>query len=305
MPEEARTSAASATATVQTPVFVAPAFVTLRKTHGELPATRLKMNFEGAMAFLATPALASATPSFTSFATPLLMPTVQTPVFVTPAFCFLLTPNPNPPAIPTPETPFWELFTKAIHIAKENSRKAECYKEFYRSPDIVYSFESNPKIKEKEMLLKERILKTRPKPPTNMDVSIRLSTNFQVLNDVVVFLSQQLQKEQLYFYSLITKLGGKFLWLYGPTCTHFVYMGNSSDENDNELNLAKQEGRCIVSPKWLIACLEQSERVSETPYLIGNEECDLEDNNDSLITNDKSENDKSEDEEEEEEEKEE
>jgi hypothetical protein len=93
------------------------------------------------------------------------------------------------------------------------------------------------------------------------------------------------------YYDLVVHLGGQFLWNYNSSCTHFVYMGKLSDENDNELNLAKRENKCIVSPSWLYDCQRQNKHVCESLHLIANEECEQDEENeqekdDSVMTND-------------------
>jgi hypothetical protein len=182
-----------------------------------------------------------------------------------------------------PETPLDELFTNAIHIAKENSKKASFYTDLYQSPDVVYNFESNPRLKGKldeirnkasARLLAADMDESRldqMDEPMSEDHALAPTQppKKQILKNVHVYVCKLFQKEQVEFYDLVVQLGGNFLWNYNSSCTHFIYSGHIND-NNSELNTAKKENKIIVTPEWLYECQIQNERVSESLYLIGN-----------------------------------
>jgi hypothetical protein len=187
-----------------------------------------------------------------------------------------------------PETPLDELFTNAIHIAKENSKNPKYYTDIYQSPDVVYNFESNPRLKDRLDEIRNkanaRVVASRLNNGDNGDddddEAMMMSDDLaalaatqppkkQILKNVHVYVCKRFQKEQVKFYDLVVELGGNFLWNYNAACTHFIYTGRIDDDNDNELKTAKRESKIIVAPEWLSECKSQNVRVNEALYLIG------------------------------------
>ena len=181
------------------------------------------------------------------------------------------------------ETPLDELFTSAIHIAVENSKKPSFYNNPYQSPDVVYNYETNEFLKDKLAQLRSKGESNQrfraddlkmghddlrdepmcddPMPPTQ-------PIKQQILKNVKVYVCKQFQNEQVEFYDLVEQLGGNFIWTYNSSCTHFIYAGRLSD-NNNELHVAKREKKFIVAPSWLYDCQSKNMHVDERLHSIG------------------------------------
>ena len=88
----------------------------------------------------------------------------------------------------------------------------------------------------------------------------------QVLTDVTISVSKNLLNQQAKLNSIVKGLGGEYNWIYNPLCTtHFIHSGTPND-NNQELSLAQQQNKIIVSPHWVYACQEQNVRVDESNY---------------------------------------
>ena len=179
------------------------------------------------------------------------------------------------------ETPFEELFTSAIQIAKENSKKPQYYSDRYESPVVVYHYETNDKLKEKTIELNNRTSNNRLKscmddskldqldePMTYDKLAPTQPPIKQILGEHVQVYACNFQKEQIELYELVKQLGGNFLWSYSEDCTHFIYSGSINDDNV-ELNMAKRSNKIIVAPSWLEECQNQNFHVDEKPFFIG------------------------------------
>ena len=70
------------------------------------------------------------------------------------------------------------------------------------------------------------------------------------LVNVVVVVAKKLAGRQTELNNLATSLGGKYLWKYDSTCTHFVFQGRQNDIN-KEFRAARNDKKTIVSPHWL------------------------------------------------------
>ncbi|KAK7092342.1 hypothetical protein V1264_008097 [Littorina saxatilis] len=85
------------------------------------------------------------------------------------------------------------------------------------------------------------------------------------LEGVVISVSKKLGVNQTEYNRIVVELGGDYTWQYTDSCTHFIFQGRVNDLN-KEYRLAKSQGKIIVSPHWLYACVEQRLRVDESMY---------------------------------------
>ncbi|KAL8604271.1 hypothetical protein ACOMHN_023641 [Nucella lapillus] len=85
------------------------------------------------------------------------------------------------------------------------------------------------------------------------------------LEGVTIAVSKKLGANQTEYNTIVVELGGDYTWQYSPTCTHFIFQGRTNDLN-KEYRQAKHQGKFVVSPHWLYACMEQRCRVDESMY---------------------------------------
>ncbi|TPP62055.1 hypothetical protein FGIG_11559 [Fasciola gigantica] len=106
------------------------------------------------------------------------------------------------------------------------------------------------------------------------------------LKDVVICVAKHLSSRQVELNGVAKQLGGDFKWTYDPQiCTHIVAEYQNEDGrtpyrvNDQtpvtpspqpnlyaDVLAAKQDGRCLVHPRWLTACLAASRRLPESEF---------------------------------------
>jgi hypothetical protein len=89
----------------------------------------------------------------------------------------------------------------------------------------------------------------------------------RILKNVKVYVSKKLVKQQSVLCPIVESLGGDFSWTYNSNCTHYIYSGKLND-NNKELKQAKEDGKQIVTPEWILACQEENRRVDEEDYLV-------------------------------------
>ncbi|KAK3788086.1 hypothetical protein RRG08_009018 [Elysia crispata] len=85
------------------------------------------------------------------------------------------------------------------------------------------------------------------------------------LHGVVIAVAKKLGRSHETYNRIVVEMGGDYSWHSGPHVTHFVFQGRPNDTN-KEFRKARDEGKIIVSPHWLIACQEQNCRVDESIF---------------------------------------
>ncbi|KAF5404688.1 DNA topoisomerase 2-binding protein 1 [Paragonimus heterotremus] len=133
--------------------------------------------------------------------------------------------------------------------------------------------------------LKKAVCRTAALPKRKLDLSDE-DPEVLPLKDVVICVAKHLSARQVELNGVARQLGGDFKWIYDPqVCTHMIAdydLGQKSpnkrpitpsDFSANQRNLygdvvaAKNDGKFVVCPKWLTACLETSRRLPEDDYL--------------------------------------
>lgn len=85
------------------------------------------------------------------------------------------------------------------------------------------------------------------------------------LHGVVIAVAKKLGRSHETYNKIVVELGGDYSWHSGPHVTHFVFQGRPNDTN-KEFRKAREDGKMIVSPHWLLACQEQNCRVDESIF---------------------------------------
>ncbi|KAF8565430.1 hypothetical protein P879_06977 [Paragonimus westermani] len=133
--------------------------------------------------------------------------------------------------------------------------------------------------------LKKAVCRTAALPKRRLDLSDE-EPEVLPLKNVVICVAKHLSARQVELNGVVRQLGGDFKWIYDPqVCTHMIAeydLGQKSpnkrpttpsDLSINQRNLyadvvtAKNDGKFVVCPKWLTACLETSRRLPENDYL--------------------------------------
>ncbi|XP_023933099.1 DNA topoisomerase 2-binding protein 1 isoform X2 [Lingula anatina] len=82
---------------------------------------------------------------------------------------------------------------------------------------------------------------------------------------VTIAVSRKLSNNQSDYNNMAALLGADYRWTYDETCTHFIFQGRNNDTS-KEFRVAREQGKCIVSPYWLQMCHEQKSKVEETLF---------------------------------------
>jgi len=85
------------------------------------------------------------------------------------------------------------------------------------------------------------------------------------LQDVVIFVSQQLGTSRMDLHQQCTALGGKFVWVFDVPFTHYICQGKLS-KRGKEYKKAEEYRATCVHPAWLKACHKFGQRVAEKLY---------------------------------------
>ncbi|XP_076455741.1 DNA topoisomerase 2-binding protein 1-A-like [Babylonia areolata] len=141
--------------------------------------------------------------------------------------------------------------------------------EYLKSPDVPPKQQESPSLEELIKFHLSEGVKNSSKPRTS-DPEPSSSQSSQVedrgpLEGVVIAVSKKLGLNQTEYNSIVVELGGDYTWQYSPSCTHFIFQGRANDLN-KEYRQAKSQGKIVVSPHWLYACMEQRSRVDEAMY---------------------------------------
>ncbi|KND00633.1 uncharacterized protein SPPG_03760 [Spizellomyces punctatus DAOM BR117] len=87
-----------------------------------------------------------------------------------------------------------------------------------------------------------------------------------LLQGVIICLSPRVVHRRSALYPIATRMGAEMLVAYSDTCTHYMHQGNRVNEAFRDFKIARQRGKYIVSPSWLVACHETGQRVKELDY---------------------------------------
>ncbi|TPX64922.1 hypothetical protein SpCBS45565_g05550 [Spizellomyces sp. 'palustris'] len=87
-----------------------------------------------------------------------------------------------------------------------------------------------------------------------------------LLQGVIICLSPRVVHRRSELYPIATPMGAEMLVAYSDTCTHYMHQGNRINEAFKDFKIARQRGKYIVSPSWLVACHETGQRVKELDY---------------------------------------
>ncbi|GFS20647.1 DNA topoisomerase 2-binding protein 1 [Elysia marginata] len=79
------------------------------------------------------------------------------------------------------------------------------------------------------------------------------------LHGVVIAVAKKLGRSHETYNRIVVEMGGDYSWHSGPHVTHFVFQGRPNDTN-KEFRKAREDGKIIVSPHWLIATLTPARR---------------------------------------------
>ncbi len=184
------------------------------------------------------------------------------------------------------ETPLDVQFAAAIKIANENLQKPGFLNGCFQTPNHEYSFEKKIRKNYQDLIrdYDDSIeMDTEYEQNKNKKVIDRFDNNNEynndeddnihptpleikqkktILNNIKVYVSNKLVKYQSELYKKVENLGGDFVWTFSDEFTHFIYQGRLTD-NNNELKIAREKNKIIVTPQWLDECEQQNKRVKE------------------------------------------
>nr|XP_039271053.1 DNA topoisomerase 2-binding protein 1-like [Styela clava] len=98
---------------------------------------------------------------------------------------------------------------------------------------------------------------------TNSETTDPSSSN--IFSNLVISLAKKLHNQFSDLGKLISNHGGEFRWTYDNACTHFLFQGKLNDKN-KEFCAARRDGKFIVSPYWINACIQTSSRIDESLF---------------------------------------
>ncbi|CAH8530359.1 unnamed protein product [Heterobilharzia americana] len=181
----------------------------------------------------------------------------------------------------TMKTPDWVQNVSGIHISKLN----------ISNNSSSYSYRPSPPLSvQVSRCLKNAVRETSALPKRKLKLSDDEGDEL-CLQGVVICVAKHLSSRQVELNGIVRKLGGDYKWTYNSqVCTHMI-SETSPDEiccpptplsnipitpNTgksgqftvySDVTVAKQDGKFIVSPKWLISCMEVNKRLPESDFL--------------------------------------
>ncbi|KAJ3187995.1 DNA topoisomerase 2-binding protein 1 [Gaertneriomyces sp. JEL0708] len=87
-----------------------------------------------------------------------------------------------------------------------------------------------------------------------------------LLKGVTICISQRLAHRRTELQKVAARLGAEFLNYFTVSCTHYMHQSSRSSESFKDFKTARQKGKYIVSPEWLIRCEESGRRVNESDF---------------------------------------
>ncbi|KAJ3295783.1 DNA topoisomerase 2-binding protein 1 [Borealophlyctis nickersoniae] len=107
---------------------------------------------------------------------------------------------------------------------------------------------------------------SQPNPePAEMTVEKKIPPP-DLLQGVVISLSQKLAHREAELHEMALKLGAELYSSFSETCTHYMHQSNKPNEKTKDFKTARAKGKSIVSPAWLVKCFELGQRVNEGDF---------------------------------------
>lgn len=93
-----------------------------------------------------------------------------------------------------------------------------------------------------------------------------ISSPVGVLAGVTVSMAKKLVAKHGEMKATVESLGGTYCWAYNASCTHFIYEGKAGEVLPRDVRQARDEGKKLVSPKWVYVCRDMGKLVDEADY---------------------------------------
>ncbi|CAH8842529.1 unnamed protein product [Trichobilharzia szidati] len=159
------------------------------------------------------------------------------------------------------------------------------------SHDLSSSYRPSPPLSvQVSRCLKNAVRETSALPKRKLELSDD-EGNGLCLQGVVICVAKHLSSRQVELNGIVRKLGGDFKWTYNSQmCTHMIsettpeeiccpptpisgMLGTPGTTGTTgqsvvyaDVTAAKQDGKFLVSPKWLISCMEAGKRLPENDF---------------------------------------
>lgn len=142
---------------------------------------------------------------------------------------------------------------------RRDSKDENVYSQNSQNAPLTKS-QSQPQSQLSQGKLSFQSVKTITEPVNNNSESLLL------FKGLIFASSQRLWHRRDELSSLVESLGGVFLWSFDRNCTHYLHQGKLADEAFKEFKQARQWGKHIISPFWVVKCKETGRRLDELQF---------------------------------------
>ncbi|KAJ3151155.1 DNA topoisomerase 2-binding protein 1 [Geranomyces michiganensis] len=108
---------------------------------------------------------------------------------------------------------------------------------------------------------------SRPGSPSrSVSPNVHSVADSNLLRGIVLCFSLKIGQRRNDLFQIARQLGAQVSSTYSDGCTHFVYQSSRQNDQMKEYKTARAAGKYIVSPEWLVQCLETGTRLKEGDY---------------------------------------